>query len=125
MDKFTIYCTAEQTKNALELGAPIKINNYPPINGEEFIWLSPPADAIAWNNSTNCTVPTAEQMVEWLEDQEEISNLHIFRLSIHWTFDLHTSNGEEKNNRPLFNTRKEATLAAISSALEYLTNNKK
>lgn len=111
MNKFKIYCTEEQTKKALELGAPIEITTID--SGNPFC---PNYGAVA---------PTAEEMVGWLEEQEEISDLHIFKPLVHWTFELYASNGDGKNNQPLFNSRKEATIAAIDYALNFLIKNKK
>lgn len=109
--QYTIYCTPEQTKKALELGAPI-------MNGHYY-------HKICIINDNDYATPTAEEMIGWLEEREEISDLHIFKPAIRWTFELYTSNGGGKNNHPLFNTRKEATLAAIDAALEYLERQKK
>lgn len=110
--QYTIYCTQEQTKKAFELGAPIE--DFDPDRNNGFVY-----------KGKVITYPTAEQMIGWLEEREEISDLHIFKPAIRWTFELYTSNGGGKNNHPLFNTRKEATLAAIDAALEYLERQKK
>lgn len=113
MDRYTIYCTEEQTRKALALGAPI---DYSSDNFD-----SDCTDNIGrLSNGLYAIIPTAEQMIGWLEEQEEISDLHIFKPAIRWTFELYTSNGGGKNNHPLFNTRKEATLASIDVALDYL-----
>lgn len=126
MNNYTIYCTEAQTKKALELGAPIKINSYPPINGEKFMWLSPPEDAIAWNNSTNCIIPTAEEMISWLEEQEEIHEVEITTIKDEygegWYYCIFNKNRCNVSFDRNFPTRKEATLSAIDAALEYLSN---
>lgn len=109
MDKYTIYCTETQTKKALELGAPI----------EEFCGLCPTTsiDGILYD------IPTAEQMVSWLEEQGLIVTVDK-GLCSEWH--AYVQRNREilylENELP---TRKEATIAAIDAALEYLTNNKK
>lgn len=138
MNKYTIYCTEEQIEKALKLGAPIEINSHPPLNGEKFMWLSPPADAIAWNNNTDCLVPTAEQMIGWQEEQGmfiEINTHRPNRVIADWKKTIYTFSVIDKfmtidkhggyNGTIHYPTRKEAILAAIDTALEYLTNNKK
>lgn len=122
MNRYTIYCTEEQTKKALELGAPIKINYHPPFNGENFMWLSPPADAIAWNNSTNCLIPTAEEMIGWLEEQKIFVDIApCFDISCSWRIESKSYNKYEyTSDIKVCKTRKEATLAAIDAALDYL-----
>lgn len=135
MNRYTIYCTEEQTEKALELGAPIEINSHPPLNGEKFMWLSPPADAIAWNNSTNCLVPTAEQMIGWLEEQGihikidcEGSLNYVVQLQfINSPKDLDVINRSYKGiiGHRGFPSCEEATLAAIDAALDYLISNKR
>lgn len=126
MDRYTVYCTEEQTMKALELGAPIKINSWPPINGEKFMWLSPPKDAIAWDNSTNCLIPTAEQMLGWLREEH---NIHISIFSSIWK-------GEEIKyhyaivqigKTPIgefYTTYSEAILTSIDKAFNYFIQNK-
>lgn len=104
MNRYVIYCTEEQTKKAFELGAPIKMT-------------------LLEGNQLQPIQPTAEQMLGWLEEQEGITNIVIAKPS-KWVFLIYNeiyyhSTGEG------FNSRKEATLAAINGALEYLTNNKK
>lgn len=60
MNRFTISCTAEQTKKALDLGAPIKTSrnrfdeDVSPIYQEGEEWLY-------------AVIPTAEQMIGWLK----------------------------------------------------------
>lgn len=118
MNKYTIYCTAEQTKKARELGAPIEVKSIEDAAKENY------GRAYFTGMATYAKFPTAEQMIGWLEEQEEISDLHIYKMILSWTFELYASNGDGKNEHPLFQSRKEATLAAIDAALEYLSNNK-
>ena len=83
MNRYTIYCTEEQTKKALELGAPLNCCYH----NDDF------QNTIKIGSLHYVEIPTAEQMLGWLEDNYE--------------------------------SRKEATLAAIDAALEYLINNRK
>ena len=58
---YSIYCTEEQTKKVLELGAPINLR-----------WLY---EGIQFRKEVNieyghyAEIPTAEEMVGWLEEQ--------------------------------------------------------
>lgn len=116
---YTIYCTESQTKKALELGAPIEYGKYcPGINAEIL------------HKGKDCrrekklySIPTVEQMISWLEEQGLIEGITIgYAEGIEWFFDV--NNLSESFISVLnFNSRKEATLAAIDAALEYLTNN--
>lgn len=111
MRKYIIYCTTEQTKKACELGAPItKI-------------------ILDKESGTKYFIPTAEQMIGWLEEQDEISDISILYLQHRekWIYQVYVFDGGyiDVLNDNYFSNRKEATLAAIDVALEYLTNNKK
>lgn len=124
MNKYIIYCTPEQTREALKLGACLEEIAYPEQN-EEFIQT---------DNYRLYRIPTAEEMIGWLEERGfivEVSfrgtdepNKQGNKIFIYHLFDY--SEWEELN--PLSNmykSRQEATLAAIDAALEYLINNKK
>lgn len=102
MNRFTIPCTVEQTKKALELGAPIEVcDNYTITNDFRFY-----------------NIPTAEQIISWLEEQG------IFISIVPDTDENTCANHVETKKYSLCNevhlSRKEATLAAIDAALEYL-----
>lgn len=114
MEKYTIYCNEEQTKKALELGAPI----------EEFCGLRPttPIDGILYD------IPTAEQMIGWLEEHWfEYVNISYYVTGDYWCYYGETKGGHDsiggKVSRNHYSSRKEATLAAIDAALDYLSNN--
>ena len=105
MDKFAIHCTEEQTKKALELGAPITTSNdrfdehVSPICKEGEQWLY-------------AIIPTAEEMIGWLEEQGILVGINHCDYEIEvGTFFIHC----RKKGRV------EATLAAIDAALEYLS----
>lgn len=117
MNKYTIYCTPQQTKKALELGAPM---NYVETNTP-----TPNITRIQCGFETDIYVeiPTAEQMVGWLDEQGVKIN---FYSSSRYTYELHYANNY--NNDVVisesFSTCKEASLAAIDAALEYLETQK-
>lgn len=100
MNDYTIYCTEEQTKKALELGAPIKIECFS--TATEDYWHE--------------VIPTTEQMINWLEEQGFYIRLNTngCNVEIDFTCILEL----------IGISRKEATLAAIDAALEYLSNQK-
>lgn len=107
MSDYTLYCTTEQVKKALELGAPILDN------GEN------PNVPVMLYNRKGYVIPTAEQMLGWLEEQGifvEVSKSFIadYQSLVH---DANTNVFYDE----YFLSRKEATLAAINVALEYLT----
>lgn len=121
MDKYIIYCTEKQVKKALNLGAPIE--TYKPII----------INSKAGGSFTTPTIETvtAEQMLGWVEEQgilmqiEPINGMHYYwLLSIKelteepnrysWVTQYVTPNYEE------IPSRRDATLAAIDAALDYL-----
>lgn len=58
MDKYTIYCTEEQTKKAIELGAPISFNKV----GEGL----PSHHLVSREKRGYYEIPTAEQMIGFI-----------------------------------------------------------
>ena len=124
MERYTIYCTEEQTKKALELGAPIP-NHKLAGHYEENLpknWF--------YKDGKCYQKTTAEQMIGWLEERgiyiditnscgvtPQGGNYHLSSCE----FNEH---GYSDKKHP-YPTRKEATLAAIDSALDYLIKNKK
>lgn len=117
MNKYTIYCTEEQTKKAFELGAPIekdassldllycvKLEERESLTGFNY-WLIP---------------PTAEQMIGWLEEQDCIKFITISNTGDYWYYDIRTTSNADCLVNLYCKSRKEATLAAIDAALDYL-----
>lgn len=105
MKEYTIYCTPGQTKRAFRLGAPIAVNA---ITDEPML------------------IYTAEQMIGWLEGNG-ILDIVISRNMSPTTFGYtvwFTCNSFEQE-RHQFDTRQDATLAAIDIALDYLINKNK
>lgn len=116
LSDYAICCTPEQTKKALELGAPIE--TYKPII----------INSKAGGSFTTPTIETvtAEQMIGFFRDK----NIHIV---IHkdvvdkWSVYGHEIAPIEFTvfDRLIgFSSYKEAILAAIDAALEYLANKK-
>lgn len=124
MNIYTTYCTGEQTKKAVKLGAPIK----------EFIHVEP-----EFSMANGCLpypeeiemyeYPTTVQMIDWLETK----GIHIYTHKIYsWSCHCYITFitvWETKNYSTIFHqeffSNKEATFAAIDVALEYLSKNKK
>ena len=105
MNQYTIYCTPEQTKKALKLGAPIEYQ----LKGA-------------------FKIPTAEQMIGWLEEQGISARGNCFS----WDEDRHKPSWQvhiynkeidfwEERMWGFSNSRKEAIRAAIDAALVCLT----
>lgn len=118
MERYKIYCTEEQTRKALELGAPIE---YHPM----YMYGDNDSPKIVHYKVRNIRVfsycPTAEQLFGWLEEQE----IHITITRSDDGFDVTYSYIiNERYGDSNYTSRKEATLAAIDAALEYLTNKK-
>lgn len=120
MKDYTIYCTEEQTKKALDLGAPIK---------QEYIGkcITEGLPRVGCNTEEDVKdylCPTAEQMIGWLEEQDAVCGIvinyfHGVTLN-HWAFWAKMKDQVFMNEE--CNSRKEATLAAIDAALDYLHN---
>lgn len=119
MEKYTIYCTEEQTKKALELGANLD-SAYIDDDAPHIIASNPRVEG----NNIAYLIPTADQMIGWLEEQGLlISILHGYETYDKWTFDIDGEKYVEYETGE-YDTRKEATLAAIDAALDYLSKNK-
>lgn len=109
MNKYTIYCTTEQTKKAIRLGAPIEMNSHS--HGRPYI-----QDGV---NFLIC--PTTEQMISWLENKSLQVTIHFRGNS--WYYNI-MSGYKVLSISKNVSTRVEATLTAIDAALEYLNNKK-
>lgn len=118
MNKYIIPCTEEQTKKALELGAPIEKDVYTPVIRYEGIgYFVDKQQRFAYH------IPTAEEMVGWLEEQGILIDI-----DTEWNKSVlvYVWNCENKSliNNVFHGSRREATPKAIDVALEYLANNK-
>lgn len=100
MERYIIQCTEEQIKKALELGAPIE------------------------DDGSFLSLPTAEEMLGWLEEQY-FNEIHVEQNARKtWSYIMYDKKDNCIDEQYGYTTRKEATLAAIDAALEYLTKNK-
>lgn len=124
INQYTIHCTEEQTEKALKLGAPIEFsdpfNDYLP---HEMI------DYVSERGNVVCAdfvLPTAEQMIGWLEEQGVVvilvSILDGDTLSYRWVIHSCQYDDDFNDRSDMTYSRKEATLAAIDAALDYLIN---
>lgn len=118
MNRYILFCTPEQTKKALELGAPIEQVFYNVVTKEALKRYN-----LVFIAGKEYKIPTAEQIIGWLEEQLNVREIFIRRCG-NWRYEIYIDPHYhlEENG---FASRKEATLAAIDAALEYLTNNKK
>lgn len=146
MSDYTLYCTEEQTKKALELCAKPKIidsqervkkkierirDTYG-ISSCEYRNATYYLVEVRYKNVPNIVVvnqvvyklPTAEQMIGWLETHKIF--IHVNPCSdvcCNWHI---SSKGYNKygytSDISVCKSRKEATLAAIDAALEHLSN---
>lgn len=133
MEEYTIYCTEEQTKKALELGAPIERGH----EGSRYFNIGVPTffdknDEICRVKNSVIFIPTAEQVIEWLLNEHDIlcdifprdgcfgTTWFAFRFTT-----LRCKRKKYESNTKDYPSRKEATLAAIDAALDYLSKNKK
>ena len=109
---YSIHCTLSQTKKALELGAPIE---------KKEIQVCDNANNFFWHDGFYYNYPTAEEMIGWLEEQGITSIEITFSKETKWKFEMFSEIYDY--GAPYF-SRKEAILAAIDAALDYLSNNK-
>lgn len=112
---FTIHCTTEQIRQALELGAPIIADT------REIKFAKPnglPFDV------DRVVIPTAEQMIGWLESQEAIRSVEVTE-SFMWHYRVRRNKHDDTEDwiQGARKTRPEATLAAIDAALGFLKDN--
>lgn len=122
MKRYEILCTPEQTKKALELGAPIMV--IPEGYKEDAIHFKMYLDG----ENASIVLPTAEQMQGWLIEKGILIIIEPSAKEFYSSYSVRRNDGMWRNrvfNDGYFSTRKEATLAAIDAALEYLSNNKK
>lgn len=119
---FTIYCTKEQTLKAIELGAGI--------DNSSSQFDSDCTDNIELlSNGLYAIIPTSEQMCGWLRTEgvhlsilySKFRNLYSVQCVEFDGMYIRDDDGSIK----YFISDKQATLAAIDAALDYLTNNKK
>lgn len=125
MHKYSCFCTKDQIKKALELGAPINYasigNLYLPHKEIEFISESGEIKYGIY------AIPTTEEMINWLEEQDDIEEITILRnRAFHsWAYLITNKHNKLVSSNNIYYSRGKANLAAIDAALEYLINKKK
>lgn len=122
MSDYSLFCTEEQTRRALELGAPI--------DNSSSQFDSDCTDNIELlSNGLYAIIPTAEQMIGWIESISTIQ-IHIEKQMLESGTQYRIWVREEckpfSNIIKMFSysSRPEAALAAIDAALEYLEKQK-
>lgn len=126
MERYTIYCTEAQTKEALELGAPI------PWHKNAYTRKGIPSFREALDNGEWLLYicPTAEQMIGWLEDKGIHIEIEYCLLFEHYDFcildeDKQRTMFNDDFGLPSYSSHSEATIAAIDAALDYLMKKEK
>ena len=111
MDKFTQYCTTEQTKAALLLNAPIESEewnrNYPLPR----YWFGDEKTMRCYH------IPTMEQMLGWLEQQGILVSVHY---SIDGYCTVCATKGFDRIYESGYMSKGQALLCCIDRSLEYL-----
>lgn len=121
MSDYSLYCTEEQTKKALELGTPLKQVFY----SVQFDEILKEYHLIKIEDKLY-EIPTAEQMIGFFRTK----NIHIViqkDVVDKWSVYGHEIEPIEFtifDRLTGYNSFKEATLSAIDAALEYLSKNK-
>lgn len=112
MEKYSIFCSEEQTRKAMALGAPIRKKVYP-------IEILNKCNLFSHHGQIRI-IPTTEEMIGWLEEQKTITaiNIDYYVTGNAWACWIKFKEGTL--NKQDFSSRKEATLAAIDAALDYL-----
>lgn len=129
MDKYTIYCTEEQTKKALELGAPIEKVGISQRDPSRPVYYTDDPKENWESDAYYC--PTAEQMIRWLEEQgifievspsfnEDGTHLFIYHIGSDIDSWIDSELKHIAGELLTYPSRKEATIAAIDAALDYL-----
>ena len=120
MNNYTIYCTPEQTKKAFKLGAPLHVieaTEEPQIKAINIIANGRHKEEYTLVDNMLINNPTAEQLVSWLELEENGFNFELTR-------DYAILEHDKIGTMGMYEMpRKESALVAIDCALEYLANN--
>lgn len=145
MEQYSIYCTKEQTKLALELGAPIdELDNEVALQDRMSLGVGIPSfgrfdDYANEDEYPHITIidvedvryayyiPTAEEMLGWLETQGIKININYSAFEDSLKFKIHKAEDFEYEISwgYHYTSRKEVTLAAIDAALDYLGSHQK
>lgn len=103
MEKYTNYCSKEQTIRAYKLGAPIELR-------------------IGLFKENRLINPTTQQMMNWMEKEHKINaDIDFFRQKGYGaSIDLEGKEVYYNFVCQYFETRQEAELAVIDAALDYI-----
>lgn len=141
MLQYIILCTPEQTRKALELGAHPEFVTSQREQDSRYDYIKSNLSMSSFENTRYINVareydkndkyvvfnkevyrcPTAEQMIGWLEGQGDIEEINISHIYGDWTVNIHLKTKACIGDYNFYPSRREATLAAIDAALEYLT----
>lgn len=124
MNEFTIYCTQEQTRKALELGAPIELESeyYNPTEND-FKLENPIACSSFTNGYHYAKCPTAEQMIGWLATKGVFVGVAWDYFTKKW--ESYVCAERKKIDCDSDDIREDATHCALNEALNYLIQNNK
>lgn len=117
MEEFTICCTEEQTRKALELGAPLNSCYH----NDDF------QNTIKIGSLHYVEIPTVGQMMGWLRTQGFAFNIAEYNDHFNDHVFWRVANNQDKKwyrSDDTLKDPKDAVLAAIDAALEYLSKNK-
>lgn len=123
MNKFTIYCTLEQTKKALKLGAPLEkassreIFNAMGFRDKTFEEMYDFKGCVIINDDVYLT-PTSEQMIGWIATKGVFVGVAWDYIINKWESYTHIKN--KLIGCDDYDSREEATITAIDEALDYL-----
>lgn len=121
MNRYTIRCTEEQTHKALKLGAPILKEVYAPIIRYEM-----PYYCIDKEKKTAFHIPTAEQMIGWLREEDlSVEVMNVYQGGKKWISYIWNIKESQLIKETIeVVDYKEAILVGIDAALEYLIKKK-
>lgn len=127
IDEYTIHCTAEQAKKALKLGASIEFEQTFRYNWKDGKREPYPDIEVDKNGEPILIKPTAEQMIGWLEEKGFL--FYICKDPVNenvWDYSICYKTIKNKIIGAInFKIKREATLAAIDVALDYLDKQQK
>lgn len=116
LSDYTIRCTPEQVCKAINLGAMLDICDWRHVDTPSCMTMTNNGELIG-----HFMLPTAEQMIGWLEEQGV--RISIYGHSSYSYISQLFDNSVEKYFK-VFYSRPEATLATIDAALDYLLTKK-
>lgn len=125
------YCTKEQVKKAFKLGNPIITFGYGDLGDAEAEILKLNRQVVLKRNEDNSIIvgqiPTTEELIDWLEEQGILVLAEPSQNKFYGTYFLKREDGYWLNRvflDGLYTSRKDAIIAAINVALDYLIHHK-